>query len=219
MVRIGFLGGTGIEAEGLALRFASAGASVVLGSRSPARAAGAAEKCNLTMGQNLVRGMDNRGMIEASEIVFLTVPFIQAAEVMERYRSHLGPSHVLVDVTVPMVFRQDHMEYLHENEVSNSELLVSRLPDGVPLVAAFKTIPAAILANLRTALNCDVIVCGDVEDAKQKVMAAASMIPSLRALDGGPLRTARTLERMTVLAAELNRRYKKNGARYRLEGI
>ena len=35
----------------------------------------------------------------------------------------------------------------------------------------------------------------------------------------GPLKTARTLERMTVLAIHLNRHYKKKGARYRIEGL
>ena len=59
----------------------------------------------------------------------------------------------------------------------------------------------------------------DVDEAKRSVIAAATLIPSLRPLDGGPLRMARTLERMTVLAAELNRRYRKKGARFKVEGI
>jgi predicted dinucleotide-binding enzyme len=45
------------------------------------------------------------------------------------------------------------------------------------------------------------------------------LIPSLRALDAGPLRTARTLERMAVLAVDLNRRYRKKGARFRIQGV
>lgn len=218
-VCIGFLGGTGIEAKGLALRFASAGASVVLGSRSLERAAHAAETCNAILGKPLIYGAGNCEMLSAAEIIFLTVPFAQAVDVVQGSLSQHLSNHIIVDVTVPMVFRGGHAEYLEQEGVSNSEIISRHLPDGVPLVAAFKTIPAFILAQLATELSCDVIVSGDVVNAKQKVMAAASLIPSLRSLDGGPLRAARTLERMAVLAAELNRHYGKKAARYRVVGI
>jgi len=42
---IGLLGGTGIEGKALALRFAAAGCSVLIGSRAAERAALAAEQC------------------------------------------------------------------------------------------------------------------------------------------------------------------------------
>lgn len=219
MVRIGFLGGTGMEAAGLALRFASAGAQVVLGSRSRERAAAAAAAGNAILGRPLLDGLANPEMLEDSEIVFLTVPSAQAVEAVEQYRSLLRCHHILVDVTVPMIFSAAGAEYCGPDAGSNAESIARHLPEGVPLVAAFKTIPASVLADLHTALNCDVFVCGDVAGAKQSVMAAAALIPSLRPLDCGPLRMARTLERMTVLAAELNRRRRKKGARFRVEGI
>ena len=50
-------------------------------------------------------------------------------------------------------------------------------------------------------------------------MQAAALIPTLRPIDAGPLQTARTLERMTVLAVNLNLRYKKRNARFRVEGL
>ncbi|MBZ5494997.1 MAG: NADPH-dependent F420 reductase [Acidobacteriia bacterium] len=218
-MHIGFLGGTGIEAKGLALRFAAAGASVIVGSRSAERAAQAAERYNTILGESLIRGAGNHAMLDASEIIFLTVPFAQAVNAVENCGTLLTSRHVIVDVTVPLLFRAGHAEYLEPENGSNSEQIARHLPAGVPLVAAFKTIPAFVLADLETTLNCDVFVCSDSADAKQKVMAAANLIPSLRPLDGGPLRTARTLERMTTLAAELNRHYKKKGARYRIEGI
>jgi NADPH-dependent F420 reductase len=218
-VCIGFLGGTGIEARGLALRFAAAGACVVLGSRSHERAAQAAETCNAILGQPLIHGAGNGEMLSASEIIFLTVPFAQAVDAVQGSLSQLASNHIIVDVTVPMVFRRGHAEYLEQERVSNSEIIARHLPDGVPLVAAFKTIPAFILAQLATDLSCDVLVSSDVVSAKQQVMAAASLIPSLRPLDGGPLRAARTLERMAVLAAEMNRYYGKKEARYRVVGI
>jgi len=62
-------------------------------------------------------------------------------------------------------------------------------------------------------------VCGDSREAREKVMEVARLIPTLRPLDAGPLRAARTLERMTVLAIHLNRRYKKKSARYSIVGL
>jgi len=219
MVSIGLLGGTGIEAKGLALRFAACGAAVVVGSRSGERASQAAEACNRILGKPLVRGLENGGMIATCEIVFLTVPFALAAEAVESCRRLFNSDNILVDVTVPMVFRAGHAVYHERDELSNSEIIARHLPDGVPLVAAFKTIPAAVLADLGIPLDCDVFVCSDSREAKQKVMATAALVSTLRPLDGGPLRAARTLERMSVLAAELNRRYKSKGARFRVEGI
>ena len=87
------------------------------------------------------------------------------------------------------------------------------------LVAAFKTIPAHVLSEIDQPLDCDVFVCGESPGAKQTVMEAARMIPTLRPVDAGPLRNARILERMTVLVVQLNRRYKSKGARFRVVGI
>ena len=219
MEKIGFLGGTGVEARGLALRFASAGTRVALGSRSEQRAAEAAEVCNSVLGKATIRGLSNEQMLEASDLIFLTVPFDRAVDAITRYAGSLTVKHIVVDVTVPMAFGSGKAEYVDQDGTSNSEIIARRLPPGIPLVAAFKTLPAVLLAGLETGLNCDDFVCGDSEEAKQVVMATAALIPTLRPLDAGPLRTARTLERMAVMAAALNRRYRHRGARFRVEGI
>jgi 8-hydroxy-5-deazaflavin:NADPH oxidoreductase len=217
--QIGFLGGTGIEGKGLALRFALAGARVIVGSRSAERAQSAAQEYNNEIGNALIRGMTNSEMLASSEIVFLTVPFDHAKPALEGLRADFPANLVLVDVTVPMQFKAGQVEYLEPSEGSNAELIASLVPESVQVVAAFKTIPAHILAETDVPLQCDVLVCSDSQDARRKVMAAAGLIPTLRPLDAGPLKTARTLERMTVLAIHLNRHYKKKGARYRIEGL
>ena len=216
---MGFLGGTGNEARGLALRFAAAGNPVFLGSRSPERAHRAAEACNLILGAASVRGGGNAEMLANSDIVFLTVPFLEAVNAIENYRGQWNSYHILVDVTVPMTFREGHAEYLEQEGKSNAEIISQNLPGDVSVVAAFKTIPASLLADLEAPLDCDVFVCGNSENAKQRVMAAAAGVLSLRPLNSGPLRAARTLERMAVLAVELNRKYRKKSARYRVAGL
>ncbi len=219
MLRLGFFGGTGIEAKGLALRFASAGAAVILGSRSSDRAAEAAAACNAVLGRDLIRGATNLELPGNADILFVAVPFEHALETIQASRDQLRAGHVLVDVTVPLVFRERHAEYARRDDESNSEVVARSLPQGAALVAAFKTIPAALLAELDNPLECDVFVCGDNAAAKAAVLAAASTIPTLRPLDAGPLRMARILERMAVFAVELNRIHRRKGARFRIQGI
>ena len=67
-MRIGFLGGTGIEGKGLALRFARAGVSVIIGSRSTERARAAAAQYNQEAGTTLISGKTNAEMLASSEI-------------------------------------------------------------------------------------------------------------------------------------------------------
>lgn len=218
-MRIGFLGGTGIEGKGLALRFAAAGASVILGSRSEERARAKAAEYNAILGKPIIEGMVNSRMIATSGIVFLTVPFEQAVAAVKDCRGDFVPGSILVDVTVPTRFADGRVEYLEQEKGSNAEVISEHIPEGVHLVGAFKTIPAHILAEIGQNLECDVFVCGDSREAREEVMETARLIPRLRPLDAGPLRNARILERMTILAIHLNRRYKSKGARYSIVGI
>ncbi len=216
---LGFLGGTGIEGKGLALRFGLAGAPVIIGSRSEERAAAIAQQYNEILGKPHVRGMVNGDMLASAQIVFLTVPADQVVPAVDSCREDFPPGLILVDVTVPAKFQEGQVEYLEPLEGSNAELIVTRLPQHVTLVGAFKTIPAHLLAELEVPLQCDIFVCSDSQEAREKVMEVARLLPTLRPLDAGPLRAARALERMTVLAIHLNRRYKKKGARYSIVGI
>ena len=218
-IRIGLLGGTGVEGRGIALRFAHAGASVAIGSRSAERAREVAAAYNQALGSGAIEGLSNGEVLGRSDIVFLTLPYDQAPAALDALRAELPSGLVLVDVTVPMAFREGRAEYEEPAEGSNAERLALHLPPGVHLVGAFKTIPAHVMAEVQTPLDCDVYVCGDDAGARARVMDAARLIPTLRPVDAGPLRAARTLERMTVLAVNLNRRYKRKGARYRIQGI
>jgi len=56
---IAVLGGTGPEGGGLALRWAHAGHTVIIGSRDPARAQAAAEAINAKIGAERARGAEN----------------------------------------------------------------------------------------------------------------------------------------------------------------
>jgi len=221
-LNVGLIGGTGEEGRGLALRWAAAGARVSIGSRTLDRAKAVAEELNQMVGSGAVQRIsygENRDVIGASDFALLTVPFAHAASTLETHRKDFREGAILIDITVPVSFEQGRVRYIELPEGSASEHLKTRLPENVPLVAAFKTEPAHLLAEIQEPLDCDSFVASDSKEARARVMEAISFIEGLRPVDAGTLYSARTLERMTVLAIGINRRNKIKTARYRIVGL
>jgi NADPH-dependent F420 reductase len=224
-IKVGLIGGTGEEGRGLALRWALAGAQVSIGSRTIERARTTADELNQLLdarGDSSVQRIkhaENQAVIAGSQFVLLTVPFTHAASTLEAHREDFLDGSILIDITVPVSFEQGRVRYVELPEGSASEHLKARLPENIPLVAAFKTEPAHLLAEIDEPLDCDSFVAGDSKEAKARVMEAIGFIEGLRAVDAGTLYSARTLERMTVLAIGINRRHKIKTARYRVIGL
>ena len=82
------------------------------------------------------------------------------------------------------------------------------VPDGVTVVAALHTVGAPSLGDAGTALDEDVLVCGDRKADKARVAKLIELIPGLRAVNAGPLETARIVEQLTPLLISVNVRYK-----------
>ena len=218
-LKVGLIGGTGEEGRGLALRWALAGARVRIGSRTIERARTTADELNQFVPTNPIGYGENGTVIAESEFVLLTVPFAHAASTLESHAQDFRAGAILIDITVPVSFEQGRVRYVELEEGSASEHLRARLPERIPLVAAFKTEPAHLLADATAKLDCDVLVASDDKEAKARVMEAVKFIEGLRPVDAGTLYSARTLERMTVLAIGINRRYKIKTACYRVMGL
>jgi NADPH-dependent F420 reductase len=223
-INLGLIGGTGEEGRGLALRWAIAGAHVSIGSRTLDRAKATADALNQLLGARALPAQrigygENRDVIVRSELVLLTVPFAHAAPTLETHGQDFRDGSILIDITVPVSFEQGRVRYLDLPEGSASEHLKARLPENIPLVGAFKTEPAHLLAEIDESLDCDSFVASDSKEAKARVMEAMGFIAGLRPIDVGTLYSARTVERMTVLAIGINRRYKIKTARYRVVGV
>lgn len=218
-LRVGLIGGTGEEGRGLALRWALAGARVTIGSRVIERAQTTADELNAIIGGDWIGYATNQVAIASSEFVLLTVPFAHAASTIEAHRQDFREGSILLDITVPVSFEQGRVRYVDLPEGSASEHLQPLLPSYVALVAAFKTEPAHLLAETHEPLECDSFVASDSKEAKTRVMDAITFIKGLRPVDAGTLYSARALERMTVLAIGINRRYKVKAARYRVVGL
>src|SRR5207248_9128570 len=75
-----------------------------------------------------------------------------------------------------------------------------------PVVAGLHSLAAGKLAHGRP--DEDAFVCGDDEEAKALALELAAKVVAGRALDAGPLASARALEGMTAVIVNLNKRYK-----------
>jgi NADPH-dependent F420 reductase len=94
---IAVLGGTGKEGKGLAYRWAEAGFSVVIGSRSIERAKETAAEINASEYPISVMGEDNLKAVRAANIVVLSVPYSAHRETLETIKSDMA-GKILIDV-------------------------------------------------------------------------------------------------------------------------
>jgi len=92
------------------------------------------------------------------------------------------------------------------------------VPSSVAVIAAFHNLSAELLAK-EGPVDCDVLVCGDDDEAKRIASELASKIPGARALNGGKLENARIVESLTALLIGLNVRYKVHTAGIRFTGL
>ncbi|HSS04750.1 MAG TPA: NADPH-dependent F420 reductase [Solirubrobacterales bacterium] len=217
---IPIVGGTGALGAGLALRWALAGRPIVLGSRSAERAEEAAAKLREAVPGAEVEGLLNEEAATRAEIVFLTVPFRAQSENLNNLREAMRPGQILVDCTVPLAAAVSGKatRSLGVWQGSAAQQAQEMVPEGVTVVAALHTVGAPSLGNAETELSEDVLVCGDRKADKARVARLIELIPGLRAVNAGPLETARIVEQLTPLLISVNVRYKTH-AGIRLTGL
>jgi NADPH-dependent F420 reductase len=207
---IAVLGGTGPAGMGLALRWARAGETVILGSRDAARAHEAANKIKRKAGnQARISGMENSAACTAADLLVLTVPFEGQAALLKQLKPAIRPGSILIDATVALAASVGGRasRTLGVWQGSSAQQAAELVPRGVSVVAAFHNLSADLL-NGDDPLDCDVIVCSDDADAGKLTRALTAKIPGVRAIDGGKLENARTLEQITALLIGLNIRHK-----------
>jgi 8-hydroxy-5-deazaflavin:NADPH oxidoreductase len=207
---IPILGGTGALGYGLAVRWAGAGAEVVIGSRDAQRAEQAAEAVREKVPGSRVEGLENDAAAKRGPIVFLTVPFRAQSETLNNLRHVLEPGQTLVDCTVPLAAAVSGKatRILGVWQGSAAEQAQEMVPDGVTVVSALHTVGAPTLSDPEAVLDEDVLVCGDRKRDKSPVARLIELIAGLRAVNAGPLETARIAEQLTPLLISVNVRYK-----------
>ena len=212
--KIAILGGTGPEGTGLANRLAQAGEHIVIGSRDAQRAQETASRLREQIGGSAqIEGADNAAAAAQCDVAVLTVPFSGQAALLKQLKGVWKPGTIVIDTTVPLAASVGGTptRMLGVWQGSAAEAAKELLPQGVSIAAAFHNLGAELLTG-DTAVECDVLVCSDDEKAKQIAMELAAKIPGVRALNGGKLENARTVESITALLIGLNIRYKVHSA-------
>ena len=220
---IAVIGGTGPAGTGLALRWARAGETVIIGSRDGARAQQMAEAIRKrAAGANAqISGMENSAACAVSDLLVLTVPFEGQAGLLKQLKPAIRPGSVLIDATVPLAASVGGRasRTIGVWQGSAAQQTAELVPKGVSVVAAFHNVSADVLnSDNDEDVDCDVIVCSDDPNATQIAMELAAKIAGVRAIDGGKLENARIVEQITALLIGLNIRHKGHGG-IRITGL
>src|SRR5690625_2857165 len=167
---LAILGGTGDLGTGLARRWAQAGYTVVIGSRTADRAETAAQELAAWLSErgqagDRVRGTDNLSAAQAGDIVTLTVPFGHQTSTLEQVRDALT-GKILVDVTVPLVPPRVARVQMPE-QGSAGQIAQQLLGDEVQVVSAFQNVAAHHLQE-GSGREWAWLACGNSREARQR---------------------------------------------------
>ncbi|GHH30168.1 NADPH-dependent F420 reductase [Streptomyces lanatus] len=203
---IAILGGTGPQGRGLARRFAQAGLTVVLGSRTAEKGAQTAAELSEATGTT-VTGTDNQSAAEAGDIVLVVVPWDGHGELLSKLKPELD-GKIVVDCVNPLGFDKQGAYALTVEEGSATEQAAAILTDST-VVGAFHNVSAVLLEDPEAApVETDVLVLGDDRLATDLIQELASTIPGVRGIYGGRRRNAHQIEALTANLISINRRYK-----------
>jgi 8-hydroxy-5-deazaflavin:NADPH oxidoreductase len=209
-VRVAVLGGTGSFGKALAARLASLGEDeVVIGSRDAARA----EEAAAELGGGPVTGATNADAVRGADLAVLAVKAEAALETAREVAAALGTTPLL-SVASAIRFEKGVGMLPDPEALSLAERIQEVLE--APVAAGLHSVAAANLAEEQP--DEDALVCGDDARAKGLALELAGRLVGGRALDAGPLASARALEGLTAVIVNLNRRYKAH-AGIRVTGV
>ncbi|HVW90777.1 MAG TPA: NAD(P)-binding domain-containing protein [Gaiellaceae bacterium] len=209
-MRVAVLGGTGSFGKALAARLAAVGEDeIVIGSRDAARAAEAA----VELGGGAVTGATNADAVRGADLAVLAVKAEAALETARDVAGALGATPLL-SVASAIRFEKGRGMLPDPEALSLAERIQAVVE--APVAAGLHSIAAANLAEEQP--DEDALVCGDDARAKELALELAGKLVGGRALDAGPLASARALEGLTAVIVNLNRRYKAH-AGIRVTGV
>jgi NADPH-dependent F420 reductase len=194
-VRIAVVGGTGDFGLALARRLVEAGHDVAIGSRDAARAAVKAAEAGAV-------GASNEDAVRGADLVVLAVKAEAALSTAESLAGLLDDVPVLSVASELRFTRNGVLPGEDARSIAERTQALLR----APVVAGLHSLAAASLAHGRA--EGDALVCGDHPDAKEIALELAGAVVTGRALDAGPLASARALEGMTAVIVNLNKRYR-----------
>jgi len=195
-MRVAVVGGTGPFGKALAGRLHRSGLEVIVGSRDAERAAATAHELECV-------GKTNSDASEEADFVILAVKAEAALDTVRGLREAIAHTPVL-SVASELRISKDGVFPTRE-ALSLAERIQTELD--APVVAGLHSLAASSLVADRPP-DEDAFICGDDPHAKALALDLAARLTSGRALDAGPLASARALEGLTAVLVNMNRRYK-----------
>jgi 8-hydroxy-5-deazaflavin:NADPH oxidoreductase len=194
-VKLAVVGGTGDFGLALAERLSAAGEEVVIGSRDAERAAAKA-------GEIGARGAANDNAVRGVDLVVLAVKWEAALTTAAALAEAIADTPVLSVASELRFTKQGVLPGEDARSIAERTQELLR----APVAAGLHSLAAASLASGKA--DGDALVCGDDSAAKELALALAASIVTGRALDAGPLASARALEGLTAVIVNLNKRYR-----------
>ncbi|MGC2175595.1 MAG: NADPH-dependent F420 reductase [Acidimicrobiales bacterium] len=204
MTTVGVLGGTGPAGRGVAIRLASAGYDVILGSRDALRAEEIATTL-LARGDGVIRGATNDVAADA-EIVIVATPWDSAVATVSALRARLKDK-VVISMVNALVREGKELLPLYPPRGSMAAQLAFALPEST-IVGAFHHLPASDLENLDSGIDADVAIFSDSDAARKLVAEIVDEMPGLHAVIAGSMSLASAIEAFTAVCVSINIRHK-----------
>ena len=206
-MRIGVLGGTGPAGKGLAVRLASVGFDVVLGSRSKYRAMEARDKLVAIWPERdlPISSADNEGAA-ACDLIVLATPWDAAAVTVQSVEPLLR-GKIVVSMCNALAKVGHEFQPLVPPRGSVAASVQAAVPKA-KVAAALHHVPATELGHIDTHVDSDVLICSDHPEATEATAEVVAQIPDLRPLDAGELSNAAPIEAFAAVLLQLNVRYK-----------
>ena len=198
--------------KALALRLLAPGVRVIIGSRDPEKARSVVESLKTSPSQGTIEGKSNRDAIQEAEFIVIAVPYEGHAQIVRELKGHTT-GKVVIDAVVPLNKGKPFVPPAGSALLEAQEILAHE----APVVGALHNISAVDLQKPDAPLG-DVLVCGDDDGAKQRVMEIIRRIGA-RAFDAGPAANAYIIEGLTGVLIHLNRKYKSKHAGVKITGI
>ena len=206
-MQIGLLGATGPAGSALAVRLASVGYEVVIGSRSKYRALEVADRLKDRWPDHElpITSSDNAGAAGA-DLVVIATPWDAAAETAASVAGQLQ-SKVVVCMSNALSRVGREFQPLVPPRGSVAASVQAAVPRS-QVAAALHHVPARELGDLSEPVHSDVLICSDHPLATERTTEIVSKIPGVRPLDAGELSNAAPIEAFAAVLLQLNVRYK-----------
>jgi NADPH-dependent F420 reductase len=198
----------------LALRWASVGYRIIIGSRQAEKAQATAAELNDRLGAEVVRGLENSQAARQADICVLTVVQEAHQAALQTLREDLQ-GKILVDATARVDFRDPRPP----DPPSAARTAQDLLGAGVRVVGAFQNVPAhALKKRLGEKIDAEVLVCADDVEAARTVIQLAEAAGMTGYYAGG-LDNALVVEGLTALLISVNKHYGVKTASIRISGL